>query len=746
MSSSPPAKASDAGYANAHAHLLDELRWLNRLLFAHALQLRRANFYDSVKDWRGFFAADEEIDALFAAGVFEKELKNDSLTPHKPIERLLSQAQRQRAEIGVRLQASSANHVLLPLAQLANCFHLSAFEQQALIVCLAPQIDGRYEKIYAYLQNDLTKKCASIDLILSLLCQNIEERLQCLKYFHHAAPLRRFGLVEAGENDAGYSASQRSLRATARIVHHALGNNGADERIFNELAFLAPLRWEKVVIDHALRQRLQANFADIIENNAPPRRMLYLQGRPGAGKKTIARALCGANSLLLMAADLRSLLAHPETFQDKLRLILREGLLQPGAIFFGHVEKLERVAEEMPGLLAAFMQEITELGWIIFLSSENPLPPALLEWPGIVPVEIPAPDSTAQQALWTLHLNGSMAPGEANYVEQLTARFDLTGGQIAKAVRLAEQSSRLASPAIAALTVADLFNSSRMQSQPRLSALARKIEPKYQWHELILPDDQLMQLHELTDQVKRRQVVMNEWGFAGKLSLGKGINALFAGPSGTGKTMAAEVIARDLGLDLFKIDLSGVVSKYIGETEKNLNRVFSEAEHSNAILFFDEADALLGKRSEVKDAHDRYANIEIAYLLQKMEEYGGMVILATNMKKNMDDAFVRRLQFIIEFPFPDESYRSKIWRSVFPPEAPLSTDIDFDFLAGRFQFTGGNIKNISLRAAYLAAQPHAAIEMRHLIRATKRELQKTGKLFTYADFGAYGKLLAEPTG
>lgn len=737
MGASPRAGAF---YENAHAHLLDELRWLNRILFAHVLRLRQVNFYDSVKDLRGFFTADEEIDALFAAGVFDEAPKSDGRAEQPHVERLLQQAQKLRREIEVRLQASRANHLLLPLVHLANCFQLSAIEQQALIVCLAPQIDARYEKIYAYLQNDLTKKCASIDLILNLLCQTAADRLQNLKYFTHAAPLRRFDLLEPGENDSAYSAAHRSLRAATRIVHYALDVHVVEERIANEVEFLSPLAWEKVVVNDHLRLRLQTLLTAKAENDGPTRRTLYFHGRAGAGKKTLARALCGEYQMPFLVVDMRVLLAHPEVFQEKLRLILREGLLQSCAIYFAHLEKLTQNAEETARLLMVFMRSIVELGWMTFLGSEHPMSSALLDLPGILAIEIPSPSPAEQQALWRLHLNGFFEAGDFEHLDQLTSRFDLTGGHIAHAVRWAKKAKQAASPETPYITLSDLFQSSRIQSQPRLTTLARKIEPKYNWQELILPDDQMMQLRELTNQVKHRQVVMTEWGFGDKISLGKGTNALFAGPSGTGKTMAAEVIAKDLGLDLFKIDLSGVVSKYIGETEKNLNRVFSEAAHSNAILFFDEADALLGKRSEVKDAHDRYANIEIAYLLQKMEEYEGLVILATNLKKNIDDAFVRRIQFIIDFPFPDEFIREKIWSMVFPKKVPLDENVDFGFLSKKFKITGGNIKNIAIKAASFAVSDDQVLRMEHLIRATKRELQNMGKLYTKADFTPYSHL------
>jgi SpoVK/Ycf46/Vps4 family AAA+-type ATPase len=291
------------------------------------------------------------------------------------------------------------------------------------------------------------------------------------------------------------------------------------------------------------------------------------------------------------------------------------------------------------------------------------------------------------------------------------------------------------------VTTSELYAACRQQSGQKLNTLARQIQPRYTWTDIILPRDQFEQLREICSYVKHYHTVYGEWGFGRKLSLGKGLNVLFAGPSGTGKTMAAEIMANELGLDLYRIDLSAIVSKYIGETEKNLERIFTEAQTSNAILFFDEADALFGKRSEVRDSHDRYANIEIAYLLQRMEEYDGVVILATNLRKNMDEAFARRMHFAVEFPMPEEADRHRIWQGVFPGEAPLAEDIDLIFLARQFKISGGNIKNIALSAAFLAAADGGAIAMENLIHAAKREYQKMGKLCTETDFAQYFELV-----
>jgi SpoVK/Ycf46/Vps4 family AAA+-type ATPase len=322
-------------------------------------------------------------------------------------------------------------------------------------------------------------------------------------------------------------------------------------------------------------------------------------------------------------------------------------------------------------------------------------------------------------------------------------KFHFGGGQIRDAVATARNLARWREPDHGQITMADLYTACRLHSNRKLEALSQKITPNYRWEDIVLPENRLRLLLEISNQAKFRSLVYETWGFDRKLSLGKGLNVLFAGPSGTGKTMAAEIMARELQLDLYKIDLSTVISKYIGETEKKLARIFAEAETSNAILFFDEADALFGKRSEVRDSHDRYANIEISYLLQKMEEYEGIAILATNLRKNMDDAFTRRIAFTVQFPFPEEESRLSIWQKIWPPQTPLAQDLDLDFMARQFRLAGGNIKNIALSAAFLAAADGRIVGMNHLLYATKRELRKMGKVCVEKDFGPYFGLVKE---
>ncbi|MDI7274997.1 MAG: ATP-binding protein, partial [Anaerolineae bacterium] len=339
-------------------------------------------------------------------------------------------------------------------------------------------------------------------------------------------------------------------------------------------------------------------------------------------------------------------------------------------------------------------------------------------------LHFPIPSSARREALWR-HFLGSAASVLRSEVEALAGHFQLTASQIRDAVGSARD---LATQRGSPLVGADLFAAARAHSNPGLATLARKITPRYGWDDIVLPPDQLALLREIIATVRQRSHVLDDWGVGQKLASSPGVTMLFAGPPGTGKTMAAEIMAAELGLDLYKIDLSTVVSKYIGETEKNLERIFTEAATSNAILFFDEADALFGKRSEVRDSHDRYANIEISYLLQRMEAYEGVTILATNLRANLDEAFTRRLQFAVDFPFPEEADRLRIWQTLFPAGVPRDPDVDLPFLARRHKLAGGSIRNIIVGAAYLAAADGQAVSMAHLLHSTRRELQKMGRL------------------
>jgi hypothetical protein len=438
----------------------------------------------------------------------------------------------------------------------------------------------------------------------------------------------------------------------------------------------------------------------------------------------------------LLVVDVAGLLHGDVPWTTALRLLCRESLLQQAALYFGKVDVLCGEDVQTRQCRAVLMAELASLSGLIFLAGQSAWEPmAAWHQKVCIQVEIPPPTYALRQQLWAAALHGHAAEGCDPAM--LAGRFRLSPRQVQNAVVTARNLARWRAPERVVLTPPDLERACRAHSGQQLAALAQKVQTHATWHDLVLPPEQTAQLREIISAVQHRDRVYTEWGFEHKLALGKGINVLFAGASGTGKTMAAGLIAGELGLDLYKINLATVVSKYIGETEKNLSSIFQAAQDANAILFFDEADALFGKRSEVQDAHDRYANLEIAYLLQSMEEYEGVVILATNLRKNMDEAFVRRMYATVEFPVPDEAHRQRLWEGMFPPAAPLSPEIDIEFLTRQFKLTGGNIKNIALHAAFQAAAEGQAIAMPHLVRAIKREFQKTGRLCNQADFRQY---------
>ncbi len=431
----------------------------------------------------------------------------------------------------------------------------------------------------------------------------------------------------------------------------------------------------------------------------------------------------------LLKIDLEAL-ARPErsenAAQAALLLALRDARLLSAVPFITRIDNLFSDGALQPGLFPA----ILEFPGLIILSGRTTWQIAGFErsrrfsW-----LEFPAPTFAERRALWSYFLNQSGLE-ERPDLTSLAGQFMLTSGQIRDVVATAMD---WAAQRGDALNASDLLASARLHSSSHLTGLARKIVPRFTWKDIILPPDQLDILKEIINMVRTRPLVLTEWGLGQKLVSSAGVTILFAGPPGTGKTMAAEIIAGELGLDLYKIDLSTIVSKYIGETEKNLEHIFHEAEASNAILFFDEADALFGKRSEVRDSHDRYANIEISFLLQRMEAYDGITILATNLRSNLDDAFTRRLQFAVDFPFPEEDERLHIWQALFPSDAPKEENLDLGQLAHRYRLAGGNIRNIIVNAAYLAAADGGKISMAHLNHGARRELQKMGRLVTDQD-------------
>lgn len=728
-------------YCGSIEHILAELERIDLLVRAQVSRARSLQETDS--EFQGLYISEKEVDALLEQSAGMPRWAEAPLP--LSLDQVRAAVERMAADIDRRKAGSSQRKINLRFEELTHVFKLDPFEVDTLLIGLAPEIDLRYERLYAYLHDDVTKKRPSVDLVLNLLSPSFKAKQVARRYFADESALRKYHLLHLFDDPTHHNPPllNKFLKVDERIVNYLYGSDELDASLGPSTKKIMP---GVQLNDLILPKRTKERLGSILRNNGagdPTKGMVfYFQGKYGIGKQSLAEALCLQLGIGLLSINCEYLL-NPDglNFEKMLQQIIREALLQNAALYWSSFDAL--LGDDKHPSLVLLLNELEKWRGLSFLAGETTWEPmdALHDVP-FIRIEIPLPTYDDRVRLWMLSLNGNTSLAADVNPEALANKFRFSGGQIIDSAATARNLARWRDHKNGNVSMADLHRACRLQSNRKLATLAQKITPHYRWDDIVLPTGRFQQLREICNYVKYHALVYEQWGFDAKLSLGKGLNALFAGPSGTGKTMAAEIMAGELGLDLYKIDLSTVVSKYIGETEKNLARIFIEAETSNAILFFDEADALFGKRSEVRDAHDRYANIEISYLLQKMEEYEGIVILATNFRKNMDDAFVRRIHFTVDFPFPSEKDRRRIWEKIWPEKIPLDPDIELGFMARHFEIAGGNIRNVALAASFLAADDGAIITMAHLIRATRREFQKMGKVVTEGEFGKYASMAA----
>jgi AAA+ superfamily predicted ATPase len=592
-----------------------------------------------------------------------------------------------------------------PLGLLCRTFGLTPFERDVLLLCAGVELDADCAAQVARLQEGAPPTFA---LALAALPEAHWSALL------PTGPLRYWRLVELG---AGPSLVGSALRIDERILHYLLGLQFLDQRLAGIVGVAGPAA-ELVPSHEALAERIAAVWqAPGAQDGAPP--PVQLCGGDPTARRDIAAAACALAGCALLVLHARDLPDGEEPFEQLQRLWEREALLVVGARMIvadlpdgadkAAERRVERLIERAEGLL--------------ILSSAARRPPGART---MLTLEVAKPPPSDQLALWRQAL-GDAAVDEAD-LRTLAYQFDVD----LAAIRAASADALGTAPGGdgAALARA-LWDSCRGQARARVEKGVECIAPRACWDDLVLPERQRQLLGAIVDQIRHRPTVYGDWGFSDKTMRGLGLAALFAGPSGTGKTLAAEVIAAELSLDLMRIDLSAVVDKYIGETEKNLSRVFDAAEAGGAVLLFDEADALFGKRGEVKDSHDRYANIEVDYLLQRIDAYRGLAILATNLKDNLDQAFLRRLRFIVQFPFPDAAQRARIWERVFPPQTPLE-NLDFARLA-QLNVAGGSIRNIALNAAFQAAADGSGVSMAQIRASARTEYAKLEKPLTDAE-------------
>jgi ATPase family associated with various cellular activities (AAA) len=612
-------------------------------------------------------------------------------------------------------EAAAAMPAPAALQAVCDAFGLSAFERDVLVLCAGVELHAAIGPLCAAGQGDPRHTHPTFSLALAALPDAHWSAIT------PGAPLRYWRLVEPGAGDA---ITVSPLRIDERVLHYLAGQQYLDERLHGVVTPLQPT--PDLAQSHAdLAARIEGAWS-AASGSGRGWPAVQLCGADVGGARAVALAVCGRNGLRLhtLPADVVPLGAGDlETLR---RVWEREAVLGGCALL---VEADQMDAGDS-ARLASVTRFVERVGGAVLVSSREPL--RLSNRPTLR-LDVAPPAPSEQRQVW-LDLLGPRADEVTGQIDGLVAQFNLSTQSLRAAG--AQVSSDLSHVPEGTGTLPDLvWDACRTQARTRLADLAQRVEPAATWDDLVLPRPQREILRDIALQVRERTTVYERWGFAARGARGLGITALFSGPSGTGKTMAAEVLANELRLDLYCIDLSAVVSKYIGETEKNLRHVFDAAEEGGAILLFDEADALFGKRTEVKDSHDRYANIEVSYLLQRMEAYRGLAILTSNLKSGLDAAFMRRLRFVVQFPFPDQVQRAEIWRRVFPSATPAEA-LDHAKLA-RLNVAGGNIRTIALNAAFIAAGAEQPVGMAHVLRATSAEYVKLERALTDAEVGGW---------
>ncbi|MFD4274555.1 AAA family ATPase [Streptomyces cyaneofuscatus] len=619
------------------------------------------------------------------------------------------------------------------LAGLARSFGLVELDVELLLVAMAPDIDARFERLYGYLNDDLTRRRPAIGLALELC--GLPAAGSGRFRFQPSAPLVAGGLLEIGETERPLLS--RTLRVPDRVTAHLLGDDEPDGRLRGLVRVPAPDSTRDDRVDGTDDDRPEAyRIAAALATGSG---LVHLLDRGGDPSGLAVEALTAAGRRPLVV-DIAALAAAGDRAAELVRTLAAEARLTHGGVVLGPLETLAPERPEGARLLASLCTAVSgtpliaygKKNWDPLWTRDSPVPVAVLP---------PGPAGAARrwrqalaEAARSVGLPDAQAPADDDRLIEATASYRLDSDQLRKAATVA---TRLAAQEQRPVHPDDLRTAVRAQNGAGLERLARRIEPAVGWDDLVLPPATRTQLTELALRARHREQVLGQWGMRPGGGRGRGVIALFAGESGTGKTMSAEVVARELGMELYVVDLSTVVDKYIGETEKNLERIFVEASDVNGILLFDEADAIFGKRSQVKDAHDKHANVESAYLLQRMESFDGIAVLTTNLRANLDEAFTRRLDVIAEFPIPDAEQRLALWDRCLGTSIPRDPALDLEFCAARFELAGGSIRACAVTAAYLAAESRAPLTMDQLVTAVLQEYRKLGRLVLESEFGPW---------
>lgn len=766
-------------YENSFEHISDELKLLN-LRLSFAIKKIRKIFSESKNEFPGLYISDEEVDSILDNRLEEK--KTGKTTKDNEYEQHLKSVEKLRNYINDRKNFSLEKNVVLKIQNLINITSISDFELQVILICLASELDPNYEKIYAYLQDDITKKKPTPYLVFRILgIDTKEEQIKFRKYFFPSSSLFRNNILKFEDSKEQFLS--RPLKINGGCVNFLLDINIFDNLkdgslLANFSKFYFQDEFQCLDLSLGLKDPIVNYIKYHLESDKNEKKNrdedsdelelqqktksknlpILLLGRQGSGKENTVMHVCKELQVSLFIVDIKEMmiLANSEQTEDILNEFFCYSLLNRSFIYVKNIDYLDTKEEKLKQLFQILLEYILNSSTVIFLglNYKSNKPESLYNtelFNNSINIKVPDLSNKEKVEFWKNTLKKYHIRETKDINKLINKFFHFTPGQIIDAVSYAidisliqtqDKNDNTKNKKENEASSEQLYESClKVDADNNLGSLSHKIFPKFTLKDIELPEDRKQQIKEILDHIKYRDLVYREWGFKEHLHLEDGLNILFTGEPGTGKTMAAEILANEADKDLYKIDLSMVISKYIGETEKNINRIFEYAERTNAMIFFDEADAIFGKRTEIKDAHDRYANVEVDYLLQKMDSHNLVVVLASNLSENIDDAFIRRMHSILKFPFPDEQSRLNIWENIFPPQQRdlLDKNINFEFMAKNFETSGAMIKNIAINSAFHAASEQSRkISMKHLLLCTENEFNKNGKPFVkppkYEDF------------
>ena len=663
---------------------------------------------------------------VLAIGAMRRHLAERRVDPDDDadLQRALQALAAREAAIEARVGRTDPG--LLPLERLRRTFGLSTTEVRVLAMLAAFELETRLRDQARALMGDPNRIHPDVGLLTDLLYVG-RDRKRVAEELASDGRLIRFALIRV-ERVSDTPFALRRARVVERVLELLHGRDALDREVARHVEIVPPLRREALVIDQTRFDEIAALIAASLAagQSGRPHPVVMLAGHEGAGRKSLLVAAAAAVGLATLRVRCTSFVKDEAWVRQLGPSILREAILWRALIVLDGLDEFKldnasvRVDEALFGSFVGPMAAV--------LARVTGKPPQMAR--GQILLEVGVPSELEREELWRRAVRDVTTP---DVIRSAAERYTVTPGVILQAAESARAraGARGRSGGDGKIVGEDIHAGLRGALDAKLATLGMRITWRQTWSDLVLPEDNTAEIREFISRVKHRRTVYERWGFGRKVAKGLGLSALFSGPPGTGKTMVAGLIADELKLDLYQVDLSKVTSKWIGETEKNLAELFDAAESGHAILLFDEADSLFAKRTEVKSSVDRYANLEVNYLLQRMESFAGITILTTNNDAAIDEAFRRRLSLKVDFPLPEIEERLKLWRTMLPAEAAVTPDIDFDTLADKYEMSGGYIKNAALRAAFLAADEGVPISMRHLTRAARSEYQAMGKVISH---------------